>query len=174
MRTPLRLRRAKAGAPTPRWKSRLLDVTILLVAAFICVFAFSFSTRLSYSRPQVREAPEIVRIQILNGSGRPGLARHVADHLSALPVGKMRFDPIDVGNFDRADIKQTLFINRRLGKEQFDQIMAAWTLGAVDRTDEHARSNDLGVDLTIVLGKNAVDPTTLTQQSPPPSAGDKP
>ncbi len=167
MRTSLRSRRGSHAAPTPRWKARLVDVAILLAAAIVCLFVFSFSTRLSYSRPEVREAPEIVRIQILNGSGQAGMARKVADHMAALAVGKMRFDAIDVGNFDRADIKRTFVINRRLDPEAVARILEHWGLGEADVSDGTARTNDLGVDLTIVLGANVADAALLSAAGAP-------
>ena len=145
-----------------------MDVAILAVAAGVCLFVFSFSTRLSYSRPEVREAPEIIRIQVLNVSKQAGIARKVADHLSALAVGRMRFDAIDVGNFDRADIKRTFVINRRLSPEQLARITEAWGLGEAEVSDGSGRTNDLGVDLTIVLGANVVDPATASAESQKP------
>src|SRR3990172_8450108 len=93
-------RTAKHPAPS-RWKARLLDIAILLTTGLICVFVFSFSTRLSYSRSETREPPIIIRVQILNACGRAGLAQRVADRFAELEVGRMRFDVIDVGNFDR-------------------------------------------------------------------------
>jgi hypothetical protein len=163
MKPSLRLRRGQKPATPSRWKSRLVDIAILAAAAIVCLFVFSFSTRLSYSRPEVREAPEIIRVQILNGSGKAGMARKVADHLTMLSVGRMRFDAIDVGNFDRADIKRTFVINRRLTPEQVSRITAAWGLGESELSDGSGRSNDLGVDLSIVLGANVLDPSTSAQ-----------
>ncbi len=162
MRPSIRLRRGQQSAAPSRWKTRLVDLAILAAAAVVCLFVFSFSTRLSYSRPEVREAPEIIRVQILNGSGKAGMARKAADHLTMLSVGRMRFDAIDVGNFDRTDVKRTFVINRRLSAEQVASITEAWELGEAEVSDGTARTNDLGVDLTIVLGANVVDPSTAS------------
>lgn len=166
MRPSLRLRKGQRSATPSRWKARLVDIAILTAAAIVCLFVFSFSTRLSYSRPEVREAPEIIRVQILNGSGKAGLARKVADHLTMLAVGRMRFDAIDVGNFDRADIRRTFVINRRLTPEQIASITAAWGLGESELSDGSGRTNDLGVDLTIVLGANVLDPSMSASTEP--------
>ncbi len=166
MRPSLRLRKRQQSATPSRWKARLVDIAILAAAAIVCLFVFSFSTRLSYSRPEVREAPEIIRVQILNGSGKAGLARKVADHLTMLAVGRMRFDAIDVGNFDRADIRRTFVINRRLTSEQIASITAAWGLGESELSDGSGRTNDLGVDLTIVLGANVLDPSMSASTEP--------
>ena len=166
MRPSLRLRKGQKSTAPSRWKSRLVDIAILAAAAIVCLFVFSFSTRLSYSRPEVREAPEIIRVQVLNGSGKAGMARRAADHLTMLSVGRMRFDAIDVGNFDRADIKKTFVINRRLTAEQVSSITSAWGLGDFELSDGSGRTNDLGVDLTIVLGANVLDPATTASAEP--------
>ena len=150
--------RARHKVSTPKWKTRLLDAGIILATGLICLFVFSFSTRLSYSRPEVREAPIIVRVQILNGSGRPGLGRRVADRMAPLQVGRMRFDLIDVGNFDRTDIRKSFVINRHLDPQQMRAILAALNLGEIQTADGVGAGNDLGVDMTLVLGSNTVEP----------------
>lgn len=173
METSSRPRRARSAAPTPRWKARLLDAGIILSTALVCVFVFSFSTRLSYSRPEVREAPIIVRAQVLNGCGRANLARQVADHMAQLQVGRMRFDLVDVGNFDRTNVARSFVINRRLRPEQVRAILAAMSVGEVEIIDGTQRSNDLGVDFTLVLGSNALDPLAATTAGPA-TAGHRP
>ena len=158
MESSLRSRRAPSRPAPSRWRVRLLDVTIIIAALLVCVFVFSFSTRLSYSRSPARETPVVVRVQVLNGSGRPGLARQVADHLAQLQVGRMRFDLIDVGNSDRTDIRKSFVVNRHLEEEQLRAIIAALGIGDVQISEGAGRTNDLGVDLTVVLGANAVAP----------------
>jgi hypothetical protein len=166
METAARSRRTRSTPPAPRWKVRLLDTGIILATALVCVFVFSFSTRLSYSRPEVREAPIIVRTQVLNGCGRPNLARQIAEHMTQLQVGRMRFDLVDVGNFDRTDIRQSFVINRRLQPEQLRAVLGALGVGPVDVTDGTQRPNDLGVDFTLVLGSNAVSPPSVATSAP--------
>ncbi|MEW5702622.1 MAG: LytR C-terminal domain-containing protein [Candidatus Zixiibacteriota bacterium] len=173
MESTSRPRRNRSTPSTPRWKVRLLDVGIVLATALICVFVFSFSTRLSYSRPEVREAPIIVRAQILNGCGRANLARQVAEHVGRLQVDRMRFDVVDMGNFDRTDVRRSFVINRRLSPEQLRAVLSALGVGPVEIADGSQRSNDLGVDFTLVLGSNAVDPTTTVTDAPQ-SAGRRP
>lgn len=166
MRPSLRLRKGQKSATPSRWKSRLVDFAILAAAGVICLFVFSFSTRLSYSRPEVREAPEIIRVEILNGSGKAGMARKVSDHLTSLSIGRMRFDEIGVGNHDRTDVKRTFIINRRLTIDQITSITESWGLGEADISDATKRTNDLGVDLTIVLGANVLEPATSASAEP--------
>ena len=82
MSTAARKRRARyqdAGKRAPRWKSRLLDTGILLATAVVCIFLFSISTRFGYSRSENQEPPIVLRAQVLNACGRPGLASRTAD-----------------------------------------------------------------------------------------------
>lgn len=97
------------------------------------------------------------------------MARKAADHLSGLAVGRMRFDAVDVGNFDRADIKRTFVINRRLDRAQVESLIDTWGLGEAGISDGRGSSNDLGVDLSIVLGADVLDPSLST-----PADSDKP
>jgi hypothetical protein len=158
MATRARARRARKNAGPSRWKVRLLDTAIILATGVVCLFVFSFSTRLSYSDPETHEPPVIVHVQVLNGCGRPGFAGRVADYLAELEVGRMRFDVVDIGNYDRTSIRRTFIINRSLEAPAVKDIAETMGLGEVDIEPGHRSVNDLGVDLTIVLGSAALEP----------------
>ncbi len=158
MATRVRARRARQNAGPSRWRVRLLDAGIVLATGVVCLFVFSFSTRLSYSGPDEREPPIIVHVQVLNGCGRPGLAGRVAEYMSDLEVGRMRFDIVDIGNFDRASVRRTIVINRTLPAGQVQEIVAALKIGEADIQDGTTRMNDLGVDLTVILGSGTIEP----------------
>ena len=168
MSTPARQRRARPATSSPsRWKTRLLDVGIILATALVCLFLFSLSTRLGYSRPEVKEAPIIVRTQVLNACGRPGLARKVAASVGDMAVGRLRFDVVDAGNFDRTDVRRSFVINHHLTDEQVRSVVNALKIGPVDITEAETAFNDLGLDLTIVLGSN-------TSEMMPLAPGERP
>ena len=165
MTTRERARRARRKTGPPRWKVRLLDAGIVLATGVTCLFVFSFSTRLSYSDPESHEPPVIVHVQILNGCGRPGLAGRVADHMSRLEVGRMRFDIVDIGNYDRTTIRRPFVVNRTLDPAEAAKVMAALGIGDADIQDGSGRMNDLGVDLTIVLGSDTLEPPQPAEES---------
>lgn len=145
----------------PRWKSRLLDAGILVTTAVVCIFLFSVSTRFGYSRSQDQEPPIILRTQVLNACGRPGLAARTADHLGGLTVGRMRFDVVDIGNFNRTDVRRSFVINYRLSDQQAHAIVDSLeTIGPVDIVDSEAGPNDLGLDLALILGSSVVEPAS--------------
>lgn len=160
METPARKRRAqrRSGAPpVSRWKSRLLDAAILLTTGLVCLFVFSLSTRLGYSRSEKRETPIIVRTQVLNACGRAGLAARTSERLGQLAVGQLRFDVVDVGNFNRTDIRRSFVVNHHLSSQQVRAIVAALDIGPVDIVEADPRVSDLGLDLTIVLGSSTLE-----------------
>ncbi len=134
-----------------------MDAAIILATGLVCLFLFSLSTRLGYSRPEVRESPIVVRTQVLNACGRPGLARRIADMMGELEVGRLRFDVVDVGNFERADVRRSLVINHRLSDEQVRSVVNALQIGPVEVTAAEHTFDDLGMDLTLVLGSNTPD-----------------
>ncbi|MBI5867905.1 MAG: LytR C-terminal domain-containing protein [candidate division Zixibacteria bacterium] len=134
-----------------------MDIGIILATALVCLFLFSLSTRLGYSRPEIKEAPIIVRTQVLNACGRPGLGRAVADMVGELAVGRMRFDVVDIGNFERTDVRRSFVINHHLSDEQTRSIVNALKIGPLDITEAEPAYNDLGFDLTIVLGSNTTE-----------------
>ena len=160
MSTPARRRRARLkGAKTPsRWKRRLLDVAILAATGVVCAFIFSMSTRLGYSHQEERQPPIIVRAQVLNACGRAGLAARTADYLGDLTVGRVRFDVIDIGNFNRTDVHRSFIINHSLPDQQVRDIAKALGLGPVDVVESQTGLSDLGLDLTVVLGSSTVEP----------------
>jgi len=160
MDTPARKRRAlrrSAGESVSRWKSRLLDAAILVATGLVCLFVFSLSTRLGYSRSEKAEPPIIVRTQVLNACGRAGLASRTSEHMSQLAVGRMRFDVVDVGNFNRTDIRRSFVVNHRLSDQQVRAVVGALNIGPVDIVDADQKVSDLGLDLTVVLGSSATE-----------------
>jgi hypothetical protein len=168
MSTTARQRRAtlqKAGKQAPRWKSRMLDIGILISTAVVCVFIFSVSTRFGYSRPQEHQPPIILRTQVLNACGRAGLARRTADYLGGVTAGRMRFDVVDVGNYDRTDVRESFLINYRLSDDQARQIAQTLSIGPVGVIDSDQGANDLGLDVALILGSSVVEPVTEVSQS---------
>jgi hypothetical protein len=161
MSTNARKRRARyhtTGERAPRWKSRLLDAGIVLATAVVCIFLFSISTRFGYSRSQNQEPPIVLRTQVLNACGRPGLASRTAERLGGLNVGRLRFDVIDIGNFNRTDVRRSFVINYHLTSEQARAITESIDFGPVDIIDSEIGANDLGLDFTLVLGSTVVEP----------------
>lgn len=136
----------------------MLDTGILLATAVVCIFLFSISTRFGYSRSENQEPPIVLRAQVLNACGRPGLAARTSDELGAMTVGRLRFDVIDIGNFNRTNVRRSFVINYHLSQDQARAIIESLDFGPVDIIDSEVGSNDLGLDFTLVLGSTVVEP----------------
>ncbi len=82
----------------------------------------------------------------------------MAENLGALTVGRLRFDVIDIGNFNRTNVKRSFIINYHLSQDQAREICASLDFGPVDIIDSEVGANDLGLDFTLVLGSTVVEP----------------
>lgn len=97
------------------------------------------------SQEVFRDENIVIRLEILNGTESPGLARRTADLYRSYG-----FDVVTVGNAAREDVPETLVVDR-VGNEIF-----------VNRTAEIIRASRIdlqleaqaGVDVTVVLGED--------------------
>ncbi|GAB4314340.1 MAG: LytR C-terminal domain-containing protein [Candidatus Zixiibacteriota bacterium] len=147
-----------------------MDLAILAATAAVCVFIFSMSTRLGYSRSDDHQPPIIIRAQVLNACGRANLAARTSEYLSTLKVGRMRFDVIDIGNFNRTDIRRSFIINHGVSDRQARAIADALNIGPVDIIESQTGLGELGMDLTLVLGSETEEPWLAAS----PTSGDSP
>ena len=103
---------AKGGASASRIG---LIVLALLVGALVVSWGWaSFGPRARGAR---REGKHVVRVQILNGSGEPGVGTRVAAYLR-----EGGFQVTDVRNADRNDYFATLVIARRSDVSLADEV----------------------------------------------------
>lgn len=86
-------------------ESKALDAAIAVFVVVIAAFAVSAGLRVG---PQASGKPNHpIRIELLNGSGKAGLAGDLASYLR-----DGGFDVLEVSNADRADYRHTLVVNR--------------------------------------------------------------
>ena len=132
----------------------MLDMAILAATAVVAVFVFSIVGRLSYSRAERAERPpRVLRTQVLNGCGTPGVAAQFGDQLMQAQVAEFRFDIIDRNNFDRFDVERTFITAYTLSPDDALRLAEGLGLGPDDMFMAEAADNPLGLDVTIVLGK---------------------
>jgi len=138
----------------PRWKSRLLNVAILLGTAVVAVFVFSVAGRLSYSHAEKSDRPpRVLRTQVLNGCGMPGVAALFSEQLVRSQVGEFRFDVINRDNFDRFDVENSFLTVYTLSPDEALQLAQALGLSSEDVFMAERTDNPWGLDVSIVLGK---------------------
>jgi hypothetical protein len=145
-----------------RQSSKVLEVSIILVAFLILVFGFSFFKKIG----QIEEAPGLsqeddlifVRTQILNGCQKEGLAQRLAEGLRGLRVGNIVYDIIEIGNFEYSKAEQSFILDRRAGEEETSPskiaFLTAEALG-IDKQNvlcKELKDNYKEIELTIVIG----------------------
>src|SRR5262249_60222549 len=82
-----------------------LALSIGLLCLLVAAFSVCAALRVG-PQPLGKPKPPI-RIELLNGSGRPGLAGQLASYLR-----DGGFDVLDVSNADRSDYRTTIVVNR--------------------------------------------------------------
>ena len=124
--------------------ARLLDWT--LAALFVVIAALGVSTALRVGPQTVGRPKAPLRIELLNGSGRSGLAGELASYLR-----DGGFDVLLVSNADRSDYRNTLVVNRSESPEA-GNIVADY-LGT-RHVIQQIRAQEM-IDVTVIVGRDA-------------------
>ncbi len=101
-------------------------------------------------------AGERVRVEVLNGGGRPNMARRATDHLR-----DRGFDVVYYGNADTFDQRATVVLDR-VGRPELARAVAGAMGGAEVRSEPDSTRF---VDVSVVLG---------SEWDPPPEGGPSP
>ena len=130
-------RKAKGGSP-------LLDGVLVALAVLIVALALSVALRVGPTGSGRPGQP--IRIQLLNGSGRVGLAGEMASYLR-----DGGFDVLEVSNADRSDYRTTLVVARteRPGPSR----VVAEYLGT-GHVIQQIGSQEM-IDVTVIVGRDA-------------------
>lgn len=123
---------------------RVLDFT--LAALFILIAALGVSTALRVGPQAAGKPKRQIRIELLNGSGRSGLAGELASYLR-----DGGFDVLLVSNADRSDYRTTLVVNRSDTPEP-GNIVADY-LGT-RHVIQQIRAQEM-IDVTVIVGRDA-------------------
>lgn len=84
-----------------------------------------------------------ILVEVLNGSGRPGLAR-----LGARRLRRLGFDVVYFGNADPPAVDSTRVLLRRGDRDRASQVRGALGVGQVSTRPDTLRR----VDVTVILG----------------------
>ncbi len=125
-------------------ESKALDAAIAVLVVAVAAFAVSAALRVG---PQPTGRPKHpIRIELLNGSGRPGLAGDLASYLR-----DGGFDVLEVSNADRADYRSTLVVNRSEAPEP-GKIVAEY-LGT-RHVIQQIGTQEM-IEVTVIVGRDA-------------------
>ena len=117
-----------------------------LLLAFILLVLFARTLRRDRVEGHAFDIPDAdhrILVEVLNGSGRPGLAR-----LGARRLRRLGFDVVYFGNADLPPVDSTRVLLRRGERTRATRVRGALGAGRViDQTDTLRR-----VDVTVILG----------------------
>ena len=125
-------------------ESRILDIAIAVL--FVLLGAFGISAALRVGPQPMGKPKQQIRIELLNGSGRAGLAGELASYLR-----DGGFDVMEVSNADRSDYRSTLVVNRAAAPEP-GKIVAEY-LGTRHLIQQEG-SQEM-IDVTVIVGRDA-------------------
>ena len=142
--------------------SKLLEISLVLVTVLILIYGFSFFKKISQSEATLRSTHDeelvSVRIQILNGSQKEGLAQSLADRLRGLKMDNIIYDIIQIGNIDYSKAEQSFILDRTADEEEANPseiaLLTAQALG-IDKENvicKKLKNNYQEIELTIVIG----------------------
>jgi hypothetical protein len=151
------VKRSRSGTPQPADQPRTSTIVLLIALAIVLAFAGSliFGLRGPHEPPPVAETPEsatppnvVVRdtrakVEVLNGSGKTGLAK--------LATEQLRDAGFDVVQFGNGPVTQKSYVLDRVGK-----LDLATTVGhALSITDVRTKIDTTRyVDASVVLGRD--------------------
>ena len=161
------MRRKKKSHP---YKNLPQDIAIGIVGVFLIGFIYSLSQNTVHTGVPIKvKFPEIdspkmlakelystdpiknIKVEILNGCGIQGIAAKTSEFLRS----KHRIDVVRSDNADRYDYSKTIIIGRN---EDLDKILSISNAFGISINNanhiQHIPDETLGVDVTIVLGKD--------------------
>ena len=150
----------------------ILNGAISIAGILLLGFIFSFSKNISHKGipvdvvfPETEEKPRLaievyeqnpikdIKVEVLNGCGIKGIAAKASDFLRQQQVDVVRSD-----NADKYDYLQTTIIGRNENFESLKIVAKSLGLSVENKTNiKHEPDESLGVDVTVILGKDIVE-----------------
>lgn len=137
-------------ASSLKTKNTLLNIT-LFVLSLILLFIF-YNLYLSFQKPEddtedLNPTGQIIQVQVLNGTGREGLAKKLSDYLKS-----KNFDVVVQGNYSSRDVKRTFVIDHLGDKKVVRRIIRVLKISP-DQVQTDLNEYQL-TDITIVIGED--------------------
>lgn len=118
---------------------------VLAVVVGVLVLSWAWSRRPGRGAAARHEGARIIRVQVLNGSGEPGVGTRVASYLRA-----GGFQVVEIANADRSDYFSSLVVARREDLSPAREV--SHYLGGPPLVRQVGNSE--GADVTVVIGSD--------------------
>ncbi|NIP41611.1 MAG: LytR C-terminal domain-containing protein [candidate division Zixibacteria bacterium] len=140
----------------PKRKGRLFDITLIALSALVLILLGSTAIRLATGvTKEIKQELTILRVQIANGSGINGAAGKMADWVKKQSSETLKYDVIDITNFEGPPIPQTIVLVRdSMALSKTDMISQQLGIPKSNISMSEIENNFLALDITIVVGKD--------------------
>ena len=133
----------------------VVNATVGILTLVVLALSYSFVAR-TLIRPSVESrkagtsphgAGPAVQLDVLNGCGASGAGSEMTSYLRA-----RGYDVVDLRNYKRFDVNESLVIDRTGNKENAEHV--AYALGIAESNIVQQLNPDYYVDVTVVIGKD--------------------
>ena len=122
----------------------LVVINVILTASWV----FRIVNKQNIPSAQRNVEERLVKVEVLNGVGIPGLAKEVADYLR-----DQGYDVVDFTNAENFNFTHTLILDRTSDEAKNAQ-QVALTLGLNKEDAISNISSGRGLDVTVIIGKD--------------------
>jgi hypothetical protein len=137
--------------PAPMW-----EALIVVLLGCVMIYTYSFAKKIGFAETTSESSgpPQLVRVQVLNGCGLPGVAKRIADDLRTAGNVHFEFDVVDHGNFATFDVAETLVLDRGSSSEAAFEIAAMYGIPRDRVVRQPLNDNILDIEVSILLGQD--------------------
>lgn len=140
-----------------------LGLAVVFVVTFTLVLSLTMRVTQGVSRT-VPTPEHLVRLEILNGCSKAGIAALTARHLSGYKDSELEILIVGTGDFDLRDVKKSFIISRDEDKVAAELLAKALGIDEAEVVYSPMANNYRQVSATLVLGED-FDAETLSQLS---------
>ncbi|MEW6507023.1 MAG: LytR C-terminal domain-containing protein [Bacteroidota bacterium] len=130
-----------------------LNIAIFILLTLILFMSYSLYLKLTNPKGEYKNisesksVSEIIQVEVLNGCGVSGIADRFTDFLRS-----NKFDVVNMGNYIRFDMDETIVIDRTGNKA--NALHVALALGVNKENVIQQLNNDYFLDVSIVIGRD--------------------
>jgi hypothetical protein len=146
--------------PTQNYKRRFkfslaARIGLSLVFLVTIVLALSLAVRVTRGVSQTEPTPKhVVRLEILNGCSRAGIASEAARILSGYKNDELEIIVIETGDFDLTDVSKTMIISRDNDQTAAERLARLIGIDDAEVTYKPIGNNYRQISVTLVLGED--------------------
>ncbi|MEW6051627.1 MAG: LytR C-terminal domain-containing protein [Candidatus Zixiibacteriota bacterium] len=140
----------------------MAGAAVVIVLAYIVFFSVRIARGVARTGS---DAELLVRLQVLNASGRSGMVSWIADRLNGYSDRELEIKVVDSGNFDLTEVPQSFVISREQDSRSAKALATKLGLDPAAVIIKPLASNHRLVTATLVVGRDYARITLNAQNS---------